>query len=739
MKTLKRITAAAGAFIIALEVMMFFACAETASVFTEKFDTNSGVYTETFASGRQFTSTVPEGGMVYDAVVLTVPKDISAHLTCDGVSVSFTSGTPVYGKGYYTLTAAAEDVISGETVSGLFTFRIMGEPVDGVYSEKYNCPMISCVNTPESDSDTGLYKYEFPNYKAFYSSVSSYGDDVEQAVFYIPVNVGYTFTRNGSEISLKNNEPITAPGSYVLSVYAKNYGVTSEYARVYKTDFTFSITDTNALNDIYDSLREAIVSGTGSTDSSTAEAVTETVTETTTEQIISDKLSETYNSEAGLYKETFSNGEGFYTNIENGGMSGGNIYIDIPSNMTVSMTVDGLEKEYVNKQYMSEQGTYILNISVRSDGKTYKARFTFRIQKGLEASAYSLSEAENEEENTAKDILAVFDEDYLYYSDEYGAVTNRFDENRELFAFDVGENTFYTNMPSGMYSTSALRITGGSKLTFSATKDGEEYEMTSDTIEESGSYIIYAADTEGNVIELKFYLYSRPVNDFESYTAPGGYSITKIEYEDYKNTYGFNDEETEAVSEETTEAAEGETAEPETIDEEAEEAAEEAEDGYDEINAQIRLASRSGIDSMTLPLDGKYTIELRGDDLPALSSEIIIDKTAPVVIFEGLKSNMKSSGNEVTAACDDEEATLYLFSKSGDEKVLSREGGTVTISGVGEYTLTAVDTAGNQSDYTFKMTRHIGAAGFGAIAFLAVIIAGIGFFVLYSSKKFSVR
>ncbi|MCD8091182.1 MAG: hypothetical protein LUD81_11295 [Clostridiales bacterium] len=730
MTTLTRISAAAAAVIIALEAMAFFALAETASAFTEKFDISLGIYTETFAGGRQFTSSVPDGGMVYDAVVLNIPKDIDAYLTCDGRGTGFSSGTPIYEKGYYTLTASAEDVISGESVSGLFTFRIMGEPVDGVYNERYNCPMISCVNTPESDAETGMYKYKFPNYKAFYSSVAGYGADVSQAVFYLPVNVGYTFTRNGSEISLKNNEPVTAPGSYVLSVYAKNNGVTSDYARVYKTDFTFSITGNETAQSIYGTA-SAEVSGSVS---SIYDETEEIVTETTTEAVISDTLTESFNSEAGLYKETFSNGDGFYTNIANNGMSGGNIYIDIPSNMTVSMTIDGIEGQYINKEYMNDQGTYILNVITESEGRKYRARFTFRIQKGLAASADSISEEPEEERAPAE---AVFDEDFLYSSEDYGAVTNRFDENRELFAFDVGNSTVYANMPSGMFSSSSLRLNMSSRLSCSVRKDGEEYEMTGDTIEENGSYNLYISDSAGNSIELDFYLYGRAVNGFESFTAPGGYSITKIEYEDYKNTYGFGEKEekTEAETAEGEESSE----EEQNIDEEAERAEEEAEDGYNEVNAQMRLALRSGRESITLPIDGRYRKELRGDDLPALSTEIIIDRTAPVVEFEGLKSNMKSTGNEVTAVCTDEEASLYLFSRSGEEKLLSENGGSVKISGIGEHTLSAVDSAGNRSDYTFKITRHIGAAGIGAIVFLILIVVGVVVFIVYSSKKFSVR
>ncbi|MCC8015741.1 MAG: hypothetical protein LIO87_11220 [Eubacterium sp.] len=729
MKKLNKAVAAAIIFILLLGNTAVFSLgassAGTVQEFTESFDTNSGFYTETFASGRQFTSTVPDEGKTYDAVILYIPKDISVTMTCDGAARSVSSGEPIYGKGYYVLNAVSTDVITGEIISGCFTFRIMGEPVTGVYNAEYGCQMISCVNSVEDDYTTGLYKYSFPNCKAFFSSVSSYGETVEQASFVFPKNLGYSLKMNGYQISYNNNEILNTTGSYTMTVYAKNYGVTNEYARVYKTDFNFIIENSPTVSDVID----AVKTGVSEAGSSSGDAVEDYV-ETTTENIVDDVLGETYNSDANLYKETFSNGEGFYTNIADGDISGGNVYIDIPSNMTVTMTKDGIEDQFVNKKYINTEGTYILNIISSSDGVKYKAKFSFRVQKGIEASADAVIDDESEDDDT----IAAFDEDYVYEALTSSSIINEFDEENDLFVFTVGSEKFYANMPAGMFADSSLSLTMPSGLDYSVNKDGEEYDNDNDNpdlYEESGSYTFFVSDKFGNSLEADFYLYSNPVNSFESYTAPGGYSITDVKYSDYRDNYGFDPDsdtvkflednsddeaDTDQDNGDTDESADTDEAADDTeADDDTESEDEDVKAGAEIINTQIKKASKKGLDTLVMPLDGSYTIELRGDGLPALQTEIVVDTIAPVVDFQGLKANMKSTGNEVYLSCDDDETTLHLYSKSGTDKILGDAGGSATVTGVGEYTLIAVDRAGNQSEYTFKITRHIGAAGGGAI------------------------
>lgn len=697
----------------------------------EKFDSKMGMYTQTFANGRQFVTSIPNGESTYDAVIINMPRDISAELKCDGYVVSLKSGEPLYEKGLYVLKVSAGDTLTDENVAGIFTFRIMGTPAGGEYSKDYGCRKIVCSNSFTS-AENGFLLYKFPNHKGFYSSVENGSTDNKSAGFIFPVNIGYKLKRNGKQITYRDNETITAPGNYTLVTYAKNYGSSSVYEAVYENVLTFSIPDTTAA----EKAANAVVSSINAVSSaiSNSEDTDKESEASENENIISDDLTETYNESANMYKEAFSNGDGFYTNIANNDLSGGNVYIDIPSNMSVSMTKDGLPQDFQNKTYMNEQGTYVLNITLSSGAEKYKARFSFRIQNGIEASnsVNSSKEAEIEEVDDG-------DKDFSYTENaDLSEFSNVYDSVRRMFVYTIGQESFYANMPNGMFANGSLELDIPGSLTCTVIKDGEDYEY-SDELSETGEYEIYVSDMDGQTLTLNFSLYDRPVNTMEEYAAPSGYRITNIVYDDYNNTYKLN-------MEEETEEETDNSSEENLEDEEAEEAAAEVEklrstgaEGIDFINSINEKAVSEGLLSMPLPIDGSYTIELRGEDLPTISTEIKIDKTAPIVEFDGLDKNMKSVGNEVTVSCNDSQVTMTLFSKSGEETLLTESGGTATIKGPDTYTLVAVDLAGNKSEYEFKIVRHIGAAGVGAIVFLLLIIGGIAAFVIYSSKKFTVR
>jgi hypothetical protein len=747
MRMLKRILAALYSVIIVFSGANVYVCADSAtSTFTEKFDTYSGKYTESFANGRQFVTTVPNGGKTYDGVILSVPNDIGAVLKCDGNAIGFTNNEPITKSGFYTLALSASDVISGELVSDIFTFRIMGVPPSAKYNGKYGCAALSCVNGI-TNGENGMYKYTFPNYKAFFTTVPEYDAEVDSATFYFPVNVGYSLTKNGSAVKIENNRVISSPGNYTLTVVAKNYGVANGYELVYETALKFTIPDNTPVV-----AESSIGTAIGNTVTSTATQATavytppesEPVSEVVKDDVIEDSLYETYNETAALYKETFSNGDSFYTNISNNGISGGNVYIDIPANMTVAMTKDGLAQAFQNKSYIKEQGTYVLKVTSNFGGEKYRARFSFRVQKGVEASnpvsenaEASMDEAsEGSEDSQLDDVFSQMEQSYSG-GERISNVTNTFNEERSMFSFTLGVQTFYVNMPEGMYANGQLRLDMPDGLNCTITKDGEEYPY-SDILDEMGEYELTVTDLDGNSMVLTFYLYDRAVNFLDGYTAPNGYKITGVYYEDYDNTYKLDEteeEQDESDEDEETEQTEEDIAEAEAI----EELKNTGRAGMRLINNLAETAATSGVSSITMPIDGRYVIELSGDNLPAMSTEILVDKTAPVVTFIGLNDKMRSTDNTVTAICDDTTASLNLYSKSGDEKLLSENGGSVQISGPNEYTLIAVDEAGNQSEYSFKIVRHIGAAGVGAIVLLLLIAAGIAGYVMFNAKKLTVR
>ncbi len=381
----------------------------------ETYDIDSGFYNEKLANGYEFLSSVPNGAVVSDAVYFDVPMGLmNADLEYEGRKIDFKNKTLIYDKGYYILRLSA--MSDGEPLIGVFTFRISGAPLNRTASAIYKYPVVSCT-AAISDYGDGMYKYLLPNYKAFLTNISSYGENVENAKFIIPRNMGYSLVRNGQKISLVNNQVYSAPGNYYLRVYGSSYASGNGYEAYYETVLNFSIgstTDNGASSSSSDgssqssgglsgaigntlsgssgssvssalssvssaagSVGSAIssasssISGTGSSVSGALDSARNNLSSLTSrfsfgsganEELINDYLSETYFENAQLYSETFSSGDAFYTNTPEDGIVGGNVYIDIPYNMTVSMTKDGLPVSFENKTYINEEGSYAVII-----------------------------------------------------------------------------------------------------------------------------------------------------------------------------------------------------------------------------------------------------------------------------------------------------------------------------------------------------------------------------------------
>ncbi len=729
-----------------------YACAADGTAPAEKFDRNLGLYTETFAGGRQFVSTVPNNGRTYDAVILDLPQGIEAQLRRDGNIVAVQDNEPVYETGYYTLHIYASDVLSGESTDTLFAFRIMGTPATGtLINKRFGCPEIACAASPVQDSETsGMYIYEFPNHKRFYSSVPESSAEVDRAVFVFPPNVGYELYKNGQPSSPGRDMTVTQPGSYSMNVYAKNYGVAPGYSAVYKATVSFTIPSPEAAaaaqpSGLISSAVSAVAPQLGlstpvsSPAAPTADNSPVVQAQTTVEK---DSLVETYREEAEIYKEEFSSGDAFYTNTANGTICGGNVYIDIPANMTVEMTKDGRAVQFANRTYLNEPGSYTLNITDIYGTRMYGAKYTFRIQPGLDSSESAEGEITDDESGDEGE----YDVDFgSFEGADYG-----FDTVRERFVYYLGDKMIYMNIPPGMFSNDGLTIDLPNDVSAEAVdENGDVYTIENGEINENGSYTVTLSGSSGGKAELKFYLYNRAVNMPEEYEAPKGYLITGIEYSDYKNTYGMSDDEADeddfylmdsGLVDENEENGDGEDTEETSEDEETLELRREYEEGLDTIDKLADIAASGGIYTLVMPIDGRYDITMRGEEgMPVLHTEILVDRTVPTVYFDGLNEKNVSVGNEFTLSCPEDDVTLVLYKGKEDGDILSEEGGAYTVKGVGKYTISAIDAAGNESTYDVKISRHIGLAGVGTIVLLVVLLAAVAGFIAYNSRKFSVR
>jgi hypothetical protein len=434
----------------------------------ESFDSVSGMYFEKISQDAEFITSVPNGAVVSDGVYFDIPSNIAVTLERDGTVVGFSNKTAVCGQGYYIMR-----LVANGSMSGVFTFRITAAPGGRVSSKVYKYPKISCCASISSDSKTGLYKYTLPNYKSFYTDVAQYGQSVESAKFVIPRNVGYSFKRNGKDISLVNNKVYKDSGYYTLTVFSYSYANSGGYEATYETVFDFTIPQPEvetpqAVTSVASSLSSLADIPTFSIDDYTASEPDTTAAPESS--VIEDSLLESYYESVGIYGESFSTGDAFYTNTANGSIVGGNVYIDMPANMSVEMTKDGVACAFNDKSYINSEGNYILIITDNSDSTVSKASYSFRIQRGM-ASSKMLSQADTVEGNTSS---AVGGDDDSQYAD----LVNNYDEDRAMYVFDCGGVSFYCSVPDGMFTSKSVMLDIPDSLDVQLYRDGERVGFT---------------------------------------------------------------------------------------------------------------------------------------------------------------------------------------------------------------------------------------------------------------------
>jgi uncharacterized membrane protein len=123
--------------------------------------------------------------------------------------------------------------------------------------------------------------------------------------------------------------------------------------------------------------------------------------------------------------------------------------------------------------------------------------------------------------------------------------------------------------------------------------------------------------------------------------------------------------------------------------------------------------------------------------MPMLSVDVMVDRKAPQVIFDGLNDDMTTEEKTVTVTCNDPEAVLMLTDSNGEEQEIVLTDGSAEIEGTGKYTLTATDGAGNVNTYEFALETKGG--GNVLVWIMLLIIAMFALFValvIFIGKKF---
>ncbi len=631
----------------------------------ESFDTVSGMYFERISEDAEFISSVPNGAVVSDGVYFDIPSNLAVLLERDGSRVDFVNKTTVCGQGYYIMKLTAAD---GN--SGVFTFRITAPPQNKAYSRDYKYPKVSCSAAVESDLQTGLYKYTMPNYKAFYTDIAQYGQSVESAKFIIPRNLGYSFKRNGKEIGLINNKVYRESGYYTLRVFSYSYANSGGYEAAYETVLDFTIPEPEREAEFIQS--EIPVFSQQDYSYSEPAAQEENT-------VLDDTLLESYYEAVGIYAESFSTGESFYTNTANGAIVGGNVYIDMPFNMSVEMTKDGVPCQFTSKTYINGEGSYILIITNMSETVVSKASYSFRIQKGVESSKLL-------HQNTAADNGSAEQTEKAQESEqaEYELADN-YDEERGMYVSDCGGVSFYCSVPDGMFTSQSVMLDIPDSLNAQLYKDGEQTDFAYN-ISDDGRYTLKVSSDTAQA-EISFDIAAYTVNYLDEFTAPEGYFIIEADYTDFMAVYSDS----------------------------TDELASEYENGLITIEDEKLNADKV----FALPLDGQYNFILQGAmGMPMLSVELLVDRKAPQVSFDSLDDKMKTESESVTISCSDPEAVLTLTDGNGESEEINLVNGSAEITGSGSYTLTVFDGAGNVNEYQFTL----GAKSSGGTVILIMIL-----------------
>ena len=250
--------------------------------------------------------------------------------------------------------------------------------------------------------------------------------------------------------------------------------------------------------------------------------------------------------------------------------------------------------------------------------------------------------------------------------------------NGELtpFEYKLPDGVLYTSIPNGLITSESVWFKGDVE-TLLITRDGELYEHGNDFIYGHGEYTVNAI----NYPELElfsFRIIANPVNVFE-YTVPDGFSLRDVSYN------GEN----------------------------------------------LVITDRS---VYTPEQDGAYTFTVASltNANHIFYTTITLKTRPPVVYFEGLSENMASDG-PVNYWTDETDIFITVTLKG---KEIQANG---VLHEPGQYVVTAEDSAGNVSEYSFRIFYSMNVSGIWVIIITVFLLALVIGYAIYCRKRFRVR
>ena len=288
--------------------------------------------------------------------------------------------------------------------------------------------MESEVKGPTVD-DGGLSEYYHQNYRVYEESLNddvsiftnvANGSVVNRAVVLdIPDGVAARMKKDGKSVSVRSEEPITEPGSYVLTLFVlgeDQESVPFSQQKISKAKFRFriqyeagvagyeAVEGEEGLTSIPGVPESETVSGNGSVSGNasllfgeedgdylpddlrpddydfdmatvsgdvTEEAPEETSERTTPEEafLAANGMNGEYDPGTGFYKNTLLTKDYFFTNVPNGMISNEPVMIQAADNLNYTVYKNGdLMEDYKAGQYIKDDGSYTVFVSGTGDG-----------------------------------------------------------------------------------------------------------------------------------------------------------------------------------------------------------------------------------------------------------------------------------------------------------------------------------------------------------------------------------
>jgi hypothetical protein len=445
----------------------------------------------------------------------------------------------------------------------------------------------------------------------------------------------------------------------------------------------------------------------------------------------------TYHMDQGLFEQNFAN-KFFYTDIENGGMTGNAVYVELPAGINVRMERDGVAAAFVNRMNIVEPGAYVLYLSFTDEqGALVNGVFRFRIASRDETAGNSADPGLSLPDETAmtdEEINALIDS-YIY-GDAGGGVAGTggaartltgngvytgldelYDSRTGMFLeTTVSERAFYSSIPNGAVVDFPAAFNFPAQFgEINVTRNGETYPyVPGGTISEDGAYCmtfgggdLAALTASGPPPSFNFRIITQPSADLDIYNAPWGYRITQAvrdgEPLNYQGNVVMMKEDGVYTIELAAESAEAEELTPEGA--------------LPEEPASEEPASEESASEEPAP--------------EGLTLEFTRDTTAPEYQLIGVQ-NGKSTGLEVTVEYwSDDVASAQLFKDGAEVRFHVND----AVSDPGIYYLVVYDRAGNYAAAEFEMLYRMNTVSVGLIFGIVGLLAFTAVLVLLRGRR----